>query len=86
MAEVKPDKSERKRVTLREVAQEAGVSLKSQRRTSSTIPAAWPDTTREKGCRTSSTGSATASTCRARNLNRGKTGFITLAVPSLTAP
>ena len=29
MAEVKPDKSDRKRVTLREVAQEAGVSLKT---------------------------------------------------------
>ena len=29
MADTRPDKSDRKRVTLREVAQEAGVSLKT---------------------------------------------------------
>ena len=84
MAEVKPDKSDRKRVTLREVAQEAGVSLK----TASNVinhSGRMADATREKvqdvidrlGYRVN---------VSARNLNRGKTGFITLAVPSLTAP
>lgn len=84
MAEVKPDKSDRKRVTLREVAQEAGVSLK----TASNVinhSGRMTDATREKvqdvidrlGYRVN---------VSARNLNRGKTGFITLAVPSLTAP
>ena len=76
MAEVKPDKSDRKRVTLREVAQEAGVSLK----TASNVinhSGRMADATREKvqdvidrlGYRVN---------VSARNLNRGKTGFITL--------
>ena len=83
MAEVKPDKSDRKRVTLREVAQEAGVSLK----TASNVinhSGRMADATREKvqdvidrlGYRVN---------VSARNLNRGKTGFITLAVPASTA-
>lgn len=76
--------SEKKRVTLRDVAEEAGVSLK----TASNVinhSGRMADTTREKvqdvidrlGYRVN---------VSARNLNRGKTGFITLAVPSLTAP
>ena len=84
MADTRPDKSDRKRVTLREVAQEAGVSLK----TASNVinhSGRMADATREKvqdvidrlGYRVN---------VSARNLNRGKTGFITLAVPSLTAP
>ena len=84
MAEEKPDKTDKKRVTLREVAQEAGVSLK----TASNVinhSGRMADVTREKvqdvidrlGYRVN---------VSARNLNRGKTGFITLAVPSLTAP
>ena len=55
------------------------------RRTSSTIPAAWP-TPHAKKCRTSSIRLGYRVNVSARNLNRGKTGFITLAVPSLTAP
>lgn len=80
-SEPKPDK---KRVTLRDVAEEAGVSLK----TASNVinhSGRMTDSTREKvqevidrlGYRVN---------VSARNLNRGKTGFITLAVPTLTAP
>ena len=69
---------------MRDVAEEAGVSSKP-RRTSSTTPAVRTDATREKvqkvvdrlGYRINAS---------ARNLNRGRTGFITLAVPCLTAP
>lgn len=77
-------KADRKRVTLRDVAEEAGVSLK----TASNVinhSGRMTDSTREKvqevidrlGYRVN---------VAARNLNRGKTGFITLAVPTLTAP
>ena len=70
--------------TLRDVAEEAGVSLK----TASNVinhSGRMTDSTREKvqevidrlGYRVN---------VSARNLNRGKTGFITLAVPTLTAP
>lgn len=76
--------SEKKRVTLRDVAEEAGVSLK----TASNVinhTGRMTDATREKvqkvvdrlGYRVN---------VSARNLNRGRTGFITLAVPCLTAP
>lgn len=76
--------SEKKRVTLRDVADEAGVSLK----TASNVinhTGRMTDVTREKvqkvvdrlGYRIN---------VSARNLNRGRTGFITLAVPCLTAP
>ena len=85
MGESKPEpKPDKKRVTLRDVAEEAGVSLK----TASNVinhSGRMTDSTREKvqevidrlGYRVN---------VAARNLNRGKTGFITLAVPSLTAP
>lgn len=74
----------KKRATLREVAEEAGVSLK----TASNVinhSGRMSDVTREKvqnvidklGYRVN---------VAARNLNRGHTGFITLAVPGLTAP
>ena len=74
----------KKRATLREVAEEAGVSLK----TASNVinhSGRMSDATREKvqnvidklGYRVN---------VAARNLNRGRTGVITLAVPSLTAP
>lgn len=77
-------KSDKRRVTLRDVAKESGVSLK----TASNVinhTGRMTDATREKvqeiidrlGYRVN---------VAARNLNRGKTGFITLAVPSLTAP
>ena len=81
MSETKQDK---KRITLRDVAEEAGVSLK----TASNVinnSGRMTENTREKvqgvidrlGYRVN---------VAARNLNRGNTGFITLAVPSLTAP
>ena len=81
MSETKQDK---KRITLRDVAEEAGVSLK----TASNVinnSGRMTESTREKvqgvidrlGYRVN---------VAARNLNRGNTGFITLAVPSLTAP
>lgn len=81
MSESTPGK---KRATLREVAEEAGVSLK----TASNVinhSGRMSDATREKvqnvidklGYRVN---------VAARNLNRGHTGFITLAVPGLTAP
>lgn len=85
MGESKPEpKPDKKRVTLRDVAEEAGVSLK----TASNVinhSGRMTDSTREKvqevidrlGYRVN---------VSARNLNRGKTGFITLAVPTLTAP
>ena len=85
MGESKPEpKPDKKRVTLRDVAEEAGVSLK----TASNVinhSGRMTDSTREKvqevidrlGYRVNAS---------ARNLNRGKTGFITLAVPTLTAP
>lgn len=77
-------KQEKKRITLRDVAEEAGVSLK----TASNVinnSGRMSESTREKvqevidrlGYRVN---------VAARNLNRGNTGFITLAVPSLTAP
>ena len=83
MGESKPE-PDKKRVTLRDVAEEAGVSLK----TASNVinhSGRMTDSTREKvqkvidrlGYRVN---------VSARNLNRGKTGFITLAVPTLTAP
>ncbi len=81
MSETKQDK---KRITLRDVAEEAGVSLK----TASNVinnSGRMSESTREKvrevidrlGYRVN---------VAARNLNRGHTGFITLAVPTLTAP
>ena len=81
MSETKQDK---KRITLRDVAEEAGVSLK----TASNVinnSGRMTESTREKvqgvidrlGYRVN---------VAARNLNRGNTGFITLAGPSLTAP
>ena len=85
MGESKPEpRPDKKRVTLRDVAEEAGVSLK----TASNVinhSGRMTDSTREKvqevidrlGYRVN---------VSARNLNRGKTGFITLAVPTLTAP
>ena len=84
MGESKPEpKPDKKRVTLRDVAEEAGVSLK----TASNVinhSGRMTDSTREKvqevidrlGYRVN---------VSARNLNRGKTGFITLAVPTLPA-
>ena len=77
-------KADRKRVTLRDVAEEAGVSLK----TASNVinhSGRMTDSTRKKvqevidrlGYRVN---------VAARNLNRGKTGFITLAAPTLPHP
>lgn len=75
---------ERRRVTLRDVAQAAGVSLKtasnvingSGRMTGETR-AKVETVIRDLGYRVN---------VAARNLNRNRTGFITLAVPSLTPP
>jgi len=81
MGESKPEK---KRVTLRDVAAEAGVSLK----TASNVinnGGRMSEATREKVRRTIDRLGYRVNVA-ARNLNRGTTGFITLAVPSLTAP
>lgn len=81
MGEPKPAK---RRVTLREVAQTAGVSLK----TASNV-------INDSGRMTNETRTKVETVIKdlgyrvnvpARNLNRNRTGFITLAVPSLTPP
>ncbi len=77
-------KSGRRRVTLRDVASEAGVSLKTASnvingsgRMTDTTRLRVEQVIRELGYRVN---------VAARNLNRDRTGFITLAVPSLTPP
>ncbi|KFI49666.1 LacI family DNA-binding transcriptional regulator [Bifidobacterium biavatii] len=74
----------KKRVTLRDVAQAAGVSLKTASnvingngRMSADTRARVEQVIKDLGYRVN---------VAARNLNRDHTGFITLAVPSLTAP
>ena len=78
------EKTAKRRVTLRDVAQAAGVSLK----TASNV-------INGSGRMTDETRAKVESVIKdldyrvnvaARNLNRDHTGFITLAVPSLTAP
>ncbi|NEG69453.1 LacI family DNA-binding transcriptional regulator [Bifidobacterium choloepi] len=74
----------RKRVTLRDVAARAGVSLK----TASNVVngnGRMTDATREKVQRVIDELGYQVNIA-ARNLNRRKTGFITLAVPTLTPP
>lgn len=77
-------KTSQKRVTLRDVAQEAGVSLK----TASNVingTGRMSDATRQKVQDVVQRLDYRVNVA-ARNLNRGKTGAITLAVPTLTAP
>lgn len=77
-------KTSQKRVTLRDVAQEAGVSLK----TASNVingTGRMSDATRQKVKKVVQRFDYRVNVA-ARNLNRGKTGAITLAVPTLTAP
>ncbi|KAB7790229.1 LacI family transcriptional regulator [Bifidobacterium leontopitheci] len=76
--------SPRRRVTLRDVAEEAGVSLKTASnvingngRMSKATRAKVEAVIKRTGYRVN---------VAARNLNRDRTGFITLAVPTLTAP
>lgn len=81
MGETKPAK---RRVTLRDVAQEAGVSLK----TASNVingNGRMSQATRER-VETVIKDLGYRVNVAARNLNRDHTGFITLAVPSLTPP
>lgn len=79
-----PTTAARRRVTLRDVATAAGVSLK----TASNVingTGRMTDATRAKvEAVIEQTGYRV--NVAARNLNRGRTGFITLAVPTLTAP
>lgn len=77
-------KTSQKRVTLRDVAQEAGVSLK----TASNVingTGRMGDATRQKVKKVVQRFDYRVNVA-ARNLNRGKTGAVTLAVPTLTAP
>ncbi|KFI91925.1 LacI family DNA-binding transcriptional regulator [Bifidobacterium stellenboschense] len=77
-------KPEKRRVTLRDVAQEAGVSLK----TASNVingNGRMSEATRER-VETVIKDLGYRVNVAARNLNRDHTGFITLAVPSLTPP
>ena len=74
----------RKRITLRDVADEAGVSLK----TASNVvnhTGRMTEATREKVQKVVDRLGYRVNVA-ARNLNRGSTGFITLALPSLIAP
>ena len=79
-----PTTAARRRVTLRDVATAAGVSLK----TASNVingTGRMTDATRAKvEAVIEQTGYRV--NVAARNLNRDRTGFITLAVPTLTAP
>lgn len=77
-------KSARRRVTLRDVAKEAGVSLKTA---SNVINGGgrMSEATRER-VETVIKDLGYRVNVAARNLNRDHTGFITLAVPSLTPP
>lgn len=76
--------TEKKRVTLREVAQAAGVSLKTASNVINDNGRMSQETRDKVHAVISELGYRV--NIQARNLNRGRTGFITLAVPSLTPP
>jgi DNA-binding LacI/PurR family transcriptional regulator len=84
MSDERDARSSRRRVTLRDVARESGVSLKTASnvingngRMSDATRYKVESVIRELGYRVN---------VAARNLSRDRTGFITLAVPSLTPP